>query len=232
MFLANILHVKLVCTASQFIFSYIHIYIYIFSGICYLPCDRSSIATASFKSTYLAPSNPKYTKNYTICVWTLTSKNVSRDTLLYGTSSTNENILFTILKTSMSCFDSHLVIYDGMPPNPQTTAVLTSSKFKRLGNICGFDNKRKTYHSESGFLTLIYEGKTGKPYIDAAYKSPGFLAQYTLLSCPESCPVPFVCSELVCKCNDGWYGPICQYKKCLKCLNGGTCNQVNIFIHT
>ena len=200
--------------------------------ICHLNCNRSTIHFVN-SSGWLVASHSKNTSPFITCLWILAGEKLSHDSLIYNQTKLNSSILLRLHILKASCSESHLSIYDGIPPNPRTEEISLKSSFKLLNSVCNLDSKNRVYRSETGILSLLYEGRTSKDKDDLPGNEllNGLLAEYQLLSCPDNCPAPFICStKMRCICKDGWYGSLCENEKCKNnCSSiqgGGTCNEI------
>lgn len=201
-------------------------------GICHLNCKRSLIHLVN-SSGWLVASHENNKAPYITCLWVLTASNVSHDSLIYNQTQLDNSILLRLHKLKASCSDSHLNIYDGVPPNPRTEKMSMNSNFKLLNSVCDLNSNNNVYRSRTGILSLFYEGRTslkrdGLPSFEPLNE---LLAEYTLLACPDNCPPPFNCSAAMkCGCKDGLFGTMCEKIKCkngcYKNMSGGFCDEV------
>lgn len=206
-----------------------------------MTCERSNILREASRG-YLSPYSgiKKSTKSgsyYDSCLWTISGFNISHDELIYGVEQTpHPDILFHILATQgVSCFDSMLAVYDGVPPNPRVQSAFVVSPFKLLGIVCGsIGNSDRYFRSTTGVLTLVYQGQVAMEPVKLDYNTNGFLGEYTRLECPDWCPSPFVCEDEngTCACPAGFSGVMCEVSICPNFCNNATdqgwCDQVSL----
>lgn len=218
-----------------------------YRGICVLSCERSNIlkdATSGFVGPYSGTTTTTGSSSYyDWCLWTIAAFNVSHNQLIYSTEPPTRpsNILFRVHQTrAMSCFHSILAVYDGIPPNPRSHSGYALSPFKLLGTLCGpiKSNTQTDFRSTTGILTLAYQGVAATKPVKLDYTEDGFLGEYTVMKCPDSCPSPFVCVDVAgdgdadCTCPVGWTGSLCEqsicHNGCNNATNQGLCDQVFI----
>ena len=135
-------------------------------------------------------------------------------------NSTLITLTFTYLK--LSCVDSHLYIYDGVPHGSRTAPLLAV--------ICGYDAVTvETITAKSGILALYYEGVHSDP------TKGRFFASFAMHNCFSNCTGNRICvpksgGKSVCVCKPGWIGADCKQVKCPgNCSNAtqqGHCNEV------
>ena len=212
-----------------------------------MTCERSNIlrhVTLGFISPYNDDKSGSSSGTSTTCLWTVTSFNISHSELIYGridesmddsNDTSVDNILLRIHDVhKMSCFNSTLTVYDGVPPNPRIPYSYHLSPFKLLGTLCGTGEVRmETFRSTTGILTINYHGplaRSSPVHLSNTNRDNGFLAEFTVLKCPDSCPLPFVCVQGKCLCPVGLSGPACEHRicpnDCNSATNQGRCDQV------
>ena len=187
-------------------------------GICFYKCQRISvIKNASFG--YLAKDNEVRRD----CLWVITHSNASNhEILLNGTGFSNETtITLTTTYLKLSCVDSHIYVYDGIPGREKT---------RFIGSICGQDAKvAKPLEAKSGVMTVQYQGLiTGK----------AFHLHFRIHQCSFSCTGNRHCAQDTdgttrCICKPGWMGVDCKEETCpANCSSAsgrGYCNKVKVY---
>ena len=163
------------------------------------------------------------------CVWFVSASNRSKHEIVYNQSviTPGAQVVLSFEYLSVHCQESHIHIYDGVPPNPRGRNKSHSANFTLLGVVCGYDVKKvQPFVATTGTLGVVYKGV-----------SPGtgqkgtFIAKYVIHKCPNSCHGNRICrnfgAETRCVCKDGWTGVKCDTRTCPQnCSSHGVCSKV------
>ena len=109
----------------------------------------------------------------------------------------------------MSCQDSHVYIYNGVPQGSSSAP----SEFKLLASVCGYNPKTVgAIASDLNELTVMYEG--AKPSGDKR-----FVVDFSVFACASNCPGNRICQSRGvlgsrCVCKAGWEGALCDTPQC------------------
>ena len=184
-------------------------------GICFHGCQRVTVIKNATYG-YLSKSN----KDRRDCLWFITHSYANNHKiLLNGTGVSNETtITLTATSLELSCLDSHLNVYDGIPGR---------SNSKLIGSICGHDARVTIpLEAKSGVMAVQYQGNN---------TNRTFYVRFQINRCNFSCTGNRHCVQDIsgwtgCVCKPGWMGADCKEEVCpANCSfadNKGRCNKV------
>lgn len=186
-------------------------------GICYHQCSKSSVIRNT-QSGFISSGVAR-----TTCSWVISAVNASDYDILLHRNATENSTLITLTFTSLklSCIDSHLYIYDGVPQGSRIAPLLAV--------ICGYDSSTvKTITAKSGILAVYYEGVHSDP------TKGRFFASFAMHNCRSNCTGNRICvlnrGKSICACKPEWIGADCKQEKCPgNCSNAakqGYCDEV------
>jgi len=195
-------------------------------GICYRQCSSRGILTSVTKGSlgsYSAPDGrliyhrSKNEPDVQDCVYILTTHSsvrgvrgvnngggagddsaaVSKEAIIQLTIHQGARIL---------CPTNYVYVYDGLPD-----FVSPESGWTRQNHLLGaYCSPQAVFplnvQAQSGIMTIFYRRNDQKQ---------GFNATYTVLSCPDRCPLPRQCTASGrCSCPPGWLGTDCESAVC------------------